>query len=65
MQSSFRGYLLTEDQRFLTAYDEGLKTLPALLQEQTTLATSPGQRQKLDSIKVLHNLFANDLVLTR
>ena len=59
MQSSFRGYLLTEDQRFLASYDEGLKSLPTLLKEEAVLATSPGQRQKLDSIQALHNLWIN------
>ena len=65
MQSSFRGYLLTEDVHFLTAYYNGLRTLPPMLKEEKETASSPAQRQKIDSIEGLHHrwvAFADSLI---
>ncbi|HEY4336517.1 MAG TPA: CHASE3 domain-containing protein, partial [Puia sp.] len=54
MQSSFRGYLLTGDVHFLSSFYNGSRTLPALLSEEKEVASSVGQRQKIDSIEQLH-----------
>ena len=37
MQSSFRGFLLTQDDNFLDGYNNGLTTIPELLSEQESL----------------------------
>ncbi|HYG49459.1 MAG TPA: ATP-binding protein [Flavobacteriales bacterium] len=56
MQSSFRGYLLTNDTSFLDGYNEGLKIVPFLLKEQKKLvAGNEKQRVILDSIDHLHH----------
>jgi CHASE3 domain sensor protein len=55
MQSSFRGYLLTQDTTFLNAYNNGIAIVPQLLEEQYGLITSNAEQQAiLDSIKILH-----------
>lgn len=56
MQSSFRGYLLTDDPMFLDSYFKGLKKVPALLKEQQVyIGNQPKQRLILDSIGILHH----------
>ncbi len=55
MQSSFRGYLLTDDSSFLEAYNNGLNTVPDQLQALRTLLISDTiQLQLVDKIKTLH-----------
>ncbi|HEX8577787.1 MAG TPA: ATP-binding protein [Flavobacterium sp.] len=56
MQSSFRGYLLTNDSTFLDAYYKGAKTVPVYLKEQKKLfPNSSVQRSILDSISTMHS----------
>lgn len=56
MQSSFRGYLLTDDQAFLDSYYKGLKKVPILINEQKLrIGNQSIQRTILDSISILHN----------
>ncbi len=55
MQSSFRGFLLTDDTAFLSSYYAGLKNVPYLLAEQRNLIKgNPVQLRILDSIARLH-----------
>jgi CHASE3 domain sensor protein len=54
MQSGFRGFLLTSQEVFLEPYYSGLKSIPGLIGEQRNLLSNESQRQKLDSISVLH-----------
>lgn len=55
MQSSYRGYLLTNDQTYLDLYYSGTKTVPVYLQEQKELVGHSGtQRALLDSIAQMH-----------
>ena len=68
MQSGYRGYLLTGQEVFLEAYDDGLKNVPPLMQEQKGLVSSPKQKARLDSIMVLHQAWvrhASSLIDTR
>lgn len=68
MQSGFRGFLLTGQEVFLKAYNEGVASVPPLMKEQQSIATSNKQKEKLDSIKILHQLWVNyagDLITTR
>jgi signal transduction histidine kinase len=69
MQSGFRGFLLTEDTNFLSTYDSGLNTVPALLTEQKELIKDDkGQSAILDSIYDLHVkwvAYANSLIDAR
>lgn len=69
MQSSFRGYLLTDDQSFLNSYYEGMTRVPILLDAQKKLV---GNRQPqtaiLDSIASIHArwiAYSGQLVKTR
>lgn len=56
MQSSFRGFLLTQDENFLDGYKNGLTTIPELIAEQEELIKeNPIQMSILDSIKSLHD----------
>lgn len=56
MQSSFRGYLLTDDATFLTVYYEGRKSVPRYLREQKKLVGNNSQQQTiLDSISAMHS----------
>jgi signal transduction histidine kinase len=56
MQSSFRGFLLTDNENFLDNYYQGIDEVPAILAEQHMLVKdSPLQLRKLDSILMLHN----------
>lgn len=57
MQSGYRGYLLTGQEEFLEPYNEALSQIPPLLQAQRGLLSSNPQRQKLDSIGRLHNIW--------
>ncbi|MBL7931812.1 MAG: CHASE3 domain-containing protein [Bacteroidia bacterium] len=54
MQSAFRGFLLTNQESFLSSYFTGLKSVPLLLSEQRTLISSRIQGNRLDSIVFLH-----------
>lgn len=54
MQSGFRGFLLTNQDVFLQPYYEGIKSVPSLLNEQRSLLSTEHQKQKLDSIYLLH-----------
>lgn len=56
MQSGFRGFLLTSNEKFLEPYFNGAKNIPSLVSEQKLLITeTPLQTWKLDSIMELHN----------
>src|SRR3954470_6698714 len=55
MQSGYRGYLLTGQIDFLDSYDEGLNSVPVLINEQVSLVDAQEQRLRLDSIRQLHN----------
>jgi signal transduction histidine kinase len=56
MQSSFRGYLLTEDTTFLEPYYSGIKKVPYYLSKQKSLISdNQTQLSILDSIGTLHN----------
>lgn len=56
MQSSFRGYLLTEDTTFLYPYYKGLRDVPEYLKAQRNLIEDNEMQQKiLDSIVAVHN----------
>jgi signal transduction histidine kinase len=68
MQSSFRGFLLTAEEHFLSAYYDGLTTLPELIKEEESIASSSSQHQKLDSINLLHSLwiaYADSLIIAK
>src|SRR4029078_11513903 len=55
MQSSFRGYLLTNDDQFLEGYETGVETVPQLISELKNLTISNStQLQLLDTIDSLH-----------
>lgn len=55
MQSSYRGYLLTNDQTFLDLYYKGQKIVPTYLKQQKDLVGHSGlQRSILDSITLMH-----------
>lgn len=56
MQSSFRGYLFTNEPIFLDSYFGGLKSVPILLRKQQSyIGINNEQRPILDSIIILHN----------
>ncbi len=68
MQSGFRGFLLTGQEVFLQSYNEGTSSVPILMKEQRAIATSDKQKERLDSIKGLHQLwvhYADDLITRR
>ncbi|MES1181162.1 MAG: CHASE3 domain-containing protein [Flavobacterium sp.] len=69
MQSSFRGFLLTDDADFLDDYDKRLKIIPVLFKEQEGLVkNNPEQLMILDSIQILHQLwtgYADSLINAR
>lgn len=55
MQSGFRGFLLTGNEKFLEPYFNGSRDIPSIVSEQKTLITdTPLQTRKLDSIMELH-----------
>lgn len=55
MQSSFRGYLLTDDNSFLDVYYSGTKSVPGFIKEQKRLVgNNPQQQSILDSIAAMH-----------
>jgi signal transduction histidine kinase len=66
MQSSHRGYLLTDNDVFLQPYYMGLQELPLLFEEEKKLIQdSPKQLIKIDSIQYLHQqwvTYANSLI---
>jgi CHASE3 domain sensor protein len=56
MQSSFRGYLLTDDDSFLGAYNKGLAIVPKHFPELKKLILSTSiQLDLIDTIEVLHH----------
>jgi signal transduction histidine kinase len=56
MQSSFRGYLLTNDDQFLDSYQAGAGAVPQLINELKKLITSsPIQLRLIDTIDNLHH----------
>ncbi len=56
MQSSFRGYLLTNDDQFLDGYQMGLQTVPQSISELKNLTRSnSNQLQLVDTIDKLHH----------
>lgn len=58
MQSSIRGYLLTNDTTFLDSYYDGLKSVPFLIKEQKKrIGKNFIQLSLLDSITKLHDLW--------
>lgn len=60
MQSSFRGYLLTEDSSFLEGYDRGLNTGPFLFRSLRDLTIeNKHQLRILDTIEKLHVSWIN------
>ncbi len=68
MQSGFRGFLLTGQEVFLQAYYDGINTVPPVIREQYGLLSSDLQRERLDSIRTLHNNwvnYANSLIFSR
>lgn len=68
MQSGFRGFLLTNQESFLQAYYEGLKSIPPLIIEQKRLFSTSQQKVKLDSIYLLHQKwieYADSLISTK
>jgi signal transduction histidine kinase len=68
MQSAFRGYLLTGDSGFLTAYYDDLKAIPVGAGQMRQLVSQPPQLGVLDSILFLHSRwvgYANDLIAAR
>ena len=55
MQSSFRGYLLTQDTGFLDGYNAGLREMPTLfIQQKNLIESNPQQLHLLGSIESLH-----------
>lgn len=68
MQSGMRGYLLTDQEDFLTTYYQGLQDIPPIIREQKTLVNSNKQRERLDSINILHTkwvTYSNTLITTK
>lgn len=60
MQSSLRGYLLTQDSAFLEAYSRGLKNVPFVLRTVKDLVSENKKQLKiLNSIDSLHVLWIN------
>jgi signal transduction histidine kinase len=60
MQSSFRGYLLTDDDSFLVAYRNGLISVPKQFPELKKLLTpNSTQLTLIDSIEILHHRWIN------
>jgi len=56
MQSSFRGYLLTNDEQFLDGYQAGIQTVPELLEDLKKLIISnQAQTRLIDTIDRLHH----------
>jgi len=69
MQSSFRGYLLTNDNQFLDSYQAGVESVPQLISELQKLVTpNTVQLQLIDSIDKLHHQwlhYASSLINSR
>lgn len=59
MQSSFRGFLLTGQVVFLKPYYEGSSSVPSLLKQQKKMVSTIEQRNRLDTISVLHEKWYN------
>ena len=69
MQSSYRGYLLTDDKTFLDLYYTGTRSVPMYLEQQKKLIGHSGiQRTILDSISQMHTLwveYSSQLIRSR
>jgi len=68
MQSGFRGFLLTGQDAFLSSYYDGLKSVPVLFKEQRSILSTSRQKEKLDSISLLHKdwvEYADSLITTK
>ncbi|HJS55963.1 MAG TPA: ATP-binding protein [Chitinophagaceae bacterium] len=69
MQSSFRGYLLTDDDQFLEGYQKGIQAEPLLLGElKNLIGSNSTQLQLLDTIDRLHHQwlhYASSLINAR
>lgn len=69
MQSSFRGFLLTNDDLFLDDYQEGTQVVPQLINElRDLIAANSTQLQLIDTIDSLHHQwlhYASSLINTR
>ena len=69
MQSSFRGFLLTDDTTFLDSYYSGIKNVPVHLSElKRIVGDNPKQQSILDSIKKIHTDwvdYSSDLIAKR
>ncbi len=56
MQSSFRGFLLTDNKSFLQPYNERQKELSLLFEEEKELLKyAPTQLERLETVEKLHN----------
>jgi signal transduction histidine kinase len=66
MQSSHRGFLLTDNEIFLQPFYTGLSELPVLFEEEQKLILGfPKQQAKIDSIQMLHQewiMYARSLI---
>lgn len=68
MQSSYRGYLLTDQENFLDRYYDGLRTIPPLIKAQKAIVSDKYQKKAIDSIVELHNTwirYADSLITTK
>lgn len=65
MQSGYRGYLLTGQESFLDSYYNGINSIQPLIKVQHDLVSAGIQKNRLDSIQMLHNRwigYANALI---
>ena len=69
MQSSFRGFLLTEDTNFLENYEVGLEQIPILFEDELNLISDNAKQSALlDSIRLMHLQwigYANALIVAK
>lgn len=68
MESAFRGYLLTDDKRFLLAFINGLHSLPPLIDSERRDISTAFQQGIFDSVVDLHNRwvsYANETIDTK
>lgn len=60
MQNALRGFLLTDDRKFLAYYKDGLVTIPTLVKQEKVLVRSSSlQVSRLDSISAIHDVWLN------
>lgn len=66
MQNGLRGFLLSDDKKYLVRYDNGVTTIPTLFkQERALIKSSPLQLARLDSIAAIHTIwltYANQII---